>query len=191
MPTTDDDLRAAMMALAGLLLDDRSLEETLRHMAQVACHAVRGCLDAGVALLRDGKPYVSVHTHPGIASPSITFPLVVRGEIIGEFSFHAGDGEHFDEDTLELMTLLAEQAATIAANAMAHASAVTLAQQLEDAMASRAVIEQAKGVLMARERCTPDDAFDMLRRASQRSNMKLRDIAQQIVDGVSRSETPG
>ncbi|MCU1463578.1 MAG: hypothetical protein JWO37_3653 [Acidimicrobiales bacterium] len=190
MPT-DDDLRAAMLALAGLLLDDKGLEETLRHMAQIACRAVPGCRDAGVMLLRDGKAYVTVHTNPGATSPSVTFPLVVRNEVIGELSFHSGDGEHFDETTAEMMTLLAEQAAIVAVNALAHASAIALAQQLEEAMASRAVIEQAKGVLMARERCAPDEAFDMLRRASQRSNTKLRDIAQQIVDGVSRSETPG
>jgi transcriptional regulator with GAF, ATPase, and Fis domain len=190
MPT-DDDLQAAMTALAGLLLDDKSLEETLRHMAQIACHAVPGCRDAGVTLLRDGKAYVSVHTNRENTSPSITFALVVRDEVIGELSFHSGDGEHFDAETAEVMTLLAEHAAIVAANALAHASAIALAQQLEEAMASRAVIEQAKGVLMARERCNPDEAFDMLRRASQRSNTKLRDIAQQIVDGVTRSETPG
>jgi GAF domain-containing protein len=188
---TDDDLRAAMLALASQLLDDKSLDETLRNMAQIACHAVPGCRDASVTLLRDGKAYISVHTNPDTTAPSVTFPLVVRGEVIGELSFHAGDGEHFDETTAEMMTLLAEQAAIVAVNALAHASAIALALQLEEAMASRAVIEQAKGVLMARERCTPDDAFDMLRRASQRSNTKLREVAQQIVDGVTRSETPG
>lgn len=50
-------------------------------------------------------------------------------------------------------------------------------------MRSRAVIEQAKGVLMARSTdISPDEAFDLLRRASQRENVKLRDIAQRIVE---------
>ena len=51
-------------------------------------------------------------------------------------------------------------------------------------MASRAVIEQAKGILMAQRDCSADEAFDMLRRASQRENVKLRDVAQRIVGSV-------
>jgi AmiR/NasT family two-component response regulator len=50
-------------------------------------------------------------------------------------------------------------------------------------MQSRAVIEQAKGILMARSPAlTADEAFELLRKASQRENVKLRDIAQRIVD---------
>jgi AmiR/NasT family two-component response regulator len=48
-------------------------------------------------------------------------------------------------------------------------------------MRSRATIEQAKGILMARTRCGPDAAFDLLVRASQRENRKLRDIAGDLV----------
>jgi AmiR/NasT family two-component response regulator len=50
-------------------------------------------------------------------------------------------------------------------------------------MQSRAVIEQAKGILMARAaHLSADEAFDLLRKASQRENVKLREIAQRIVD---------
>lgn len=47
------------------------------------------------------------------------------------------------------------------------------------------VIEQAKGILMAQSNCTADEAFAMLRAASQRSNVKVRDLAQEIVGRVS------
>jgi len=57
-----------------------------------------------------------------------------------------------------------------------------LNDQLREALASRDVIGQAKGILMAREVCTPDEAFDILRRGSQRTNRKLRDVAQDLVD---------
>lgn len=43
------------------------------------------------------------------------------------------------------------------------------------------VIEQAKGILICRSGCSPDEAFDILRRASQRTNVKVTDIAAQIV----------
>jgi AmiR/NasT family two-component response regulator len=53
---------------------------------------------------------------------------------------------------------------------------------MSQALASRDLIGQAKGILMAREGCSADQAFDMLRRASQRLNQKLRDVAEQIVE---------
>jgi AmiR/NasT family two-component response regulator len=52
------------------------------------------------------------------------------------------------------------------------------------AMDSRAVIEQAKGVLMAQRHVDADQAFDVLREASQRYNRKLRDIAHGIVEST-------
>jgi AmiR/NasT family two-component response regulator len=52
------------------------------------------------------------------------------------------------------------------------------------AMESRAVIEQAKGVLMAQRHVDAEQAFEMLREASQRYNRKLREIAAGIVDST-------
>jgi AmiR/NasT family two-component response regulator len=52
-------------------------------------------------------------------------------------------------------------------------------------MQSRVVNEQAKGILMNQRRCDAAEAFNLLAAASQRSNRKLRDIAQAIVDGVT------
>ena len=83
---------------------------------------------------------------------------------------------------------LAEQAAVIVATAMAHDQTVRLVAELQAAMTSRAVIEQAKGILMARSRLDADQAFDILRRASQRQNVKLRDIAREIVENVQRRQ---
>ena len=65
-----------------------------------------------------------------------------------------------------------------------YESSARLADQLREALASRGLIEQAKGILMANEHCGEDEAFDILRRASQRTNRKLRDIARQVVDGA-------
>lgn len=53
---------------------------------------------------------------------------------------------------------------------------------LEAALVSRNLIGQAQGILMERERITADQAFDILRRASQHLNIKLRDVAQRLVD---------
>ena len=66
-----------------------------------------------------------------------------------------------------------------------------LAGQLEQAMASRAVIEQAKGVIMALRGLPEHAAFEVLRTTSQARNIKVRDLAHQIVTGVVTREEPG
>ena len=64
-------------------------------------------------------------------------------------------------------------------------------QHLQAALESRDVIGQAKGILMARESISADEAFDILRRASQRSGRKLRDIAAQLIARVDPPQEPG
>ncbi|MDA8286596.1 MAG: ANTAR domain-containing protein [Actinomycetota bacterium] len=63
--------------------------------------------------------------------------------------------------------------------------------RLEARLASQPVIEQAKGVIMCRSGCSADEAFDILRRASQRSNVPVRELAEQILSSVSRAHPPG
>ena len=59
--------------------------------------------------------------------------------------------------------------------------------QLKSAIASRDVIGQAKGIIMERDGCTEDQAFELLVKLSQSTNRKLRDIAQDVVDEVADS----
>jgi AmiR/NasT family two-component response regulator len=65
---------------------------------------------------------------------------------------------------------------------------------LRKALSTRPVIDQAKGVLMAKHGCTPDEAFEMLTDASQRANVKVREIAARIVstmqDGADEPSRP-
>ena len=57
--------------------------------------------------------------------------------------------------------------------------------RLQARMGTMPVIEQAKGIVMAQQRCGPDEAFDLLRRASQHSNVKVHVLAAQIVGQVA------
>ena len=59
---------------------------------------------------------------------------------------------------------------------------------LRAGLISREIIGQAQGILMEHEQITSDQAFDILRRASQRLNIKLRDVAQNLVDSRVRPE---
>jgi GAF domain-containing protein len=98
-----------------------------------------------------------------------------------------GDRPHaFDEKTVRLARTFAECAGTALANAHLYATKVNLTRQMQAAMASRAVIEQAKGILMAERRCSAEEAFAVLIRASQDSNRKLRDVALALVGRTQR-----
>ena len=77
----------------------------------------------------------------------------------------------------------AQQLAAAMMTVDAHRSTARLAQDMAAAMRSRAVIEQAKGILMADERLTEDEAFRRLARVSQDTNLKLRDVASRLVQG--------
>jgi len=61
-------------------------------------------------------------------------------------------------------------------------------EDLRTVLESRPVIDQAKGILVAQQHCSADDAFAMLAEASQKSNRKLRDVAQAIVQAESQPE---
>jgi AmiR/NasT family two-component response regulator len=60
-----------------------------------------------------------------------------------------------------------------------------MSDHLQTALVSRAVIDQALGIIMGQNRCSADEAFDVLRRTSQNRNIKLRDIAADMVTAVS------
>ena len=89
--------------------------------------------------------------------------------------------------SIELAGGFAAYAAVALTNASLFAGAMEEVSQMQQAMASRAVIEQAKGIVMGQLHCDSDRAFDVLREASMRTNRKLRDVAQALVDDVLKN----
>ena len=71
-----------------------------------------------------------------------------------------------------------------------ESKALLLADQMREAMEFRAVIEQAKGMLIAAHGCSPDEAFQMLSGHSRRTNRKVREIATAMVEGAGRTRKP-
>jgi GAF domain-containing protein len=113
---------------------------------------------------------------------SLSTPLPYQGSSIGALNIYSTHPGAFASDgSAEAAREVAEAVAVAVANAHAHARLGEHARNMELAMQSRAVIEQAKGVLMAQRRVDAEGAFDLLRAASQRYNRKLRDIAAGIV----------
>jgi transcriptional regulator with GAF, ATPase, and Fis domain len=114
---------------------------------------------------------------------TLSLPMVSGEVAIGAMNLYARREGGFGEEDETLGADLAAAAGSVLSNVSAYWTAFDLSQQLNEAMESRAVIEQAKGILMARNaRLSADDAFGLLRRASQRENIKLRLIAERIVE---------
>jgi GAF domain-containing protein len=118
---------------------------------------------------------------------SLSVPLPVREGIHGGLNLYAVEADGFDDDARHVSRAFASYAAVAVHNMHLYESTRDQAEHLDTAMKTRAVIEQAKGILMSQRRCDAEEAFALLAAASQRSNRKLRDIAQAIVDGVTAS----
>ncbi|MGW6441754.1 ANTAR domain-containing response regulator [Lentzea sp. NPDC055074] len=100
------------------------------------------------------------------------------------YSYTATAFDPFDEGLMRLFTTAASATIT-SAQRWRHSQGKV--KHLEHALESRAVIEQAKGVLMAVHTCSADDAFGMLVEQSQRSNVKLRDVATKLIASVTKA----
>jgi GAF domain-containing protein len=125
--------------------------------------------------------YAAQVLQQGVRS-SLSIPLPFQGALIGALNAYSTKPAAFaTPEALEAALAVADTIAVTIANAHAHARLADEAINLRRAMESRAVIEQAKGVLMAQRRVDADQAFEILRQASQRYNRKLREIAEGIV----------
>jgi GAF domain-containing protein len=120
----------------------------------------------------------------------VSLPLIASDQRIGSLNLYSRRPQGLTEDDQIAGLLVAHAAATLA-NAQAYWAAHTLSEQLQTALASRSVIEQAKGILMYEHHCDADEAFEILKRESQSSNRKLRDVASDMVNRASVREPDG
>jgi len=115
------------------------------------------------------------------ARSSLSIGLPIHEQVTGALNIYAVRPEAFDSDAVILSQTFAGYAAVALANAHLYDAQATLAQQMQAAMQSRAVIEQAKGIIMGSRHCTADEAFTILIRLSQGTNRKLREVAAALV----------
>jgi GAF domain-containing protein len=114
---------------------------------------------------------------------SLSVPLVIDEDeqVSGALNLYARRSGAFDADARSAATRFGPYAAVAAGNLHAYRSARDSAENLRAALESRAVIDQAKGVLIERYKLTPDQAFQLLAQASMHANRKVRDIADDLV----------
>jgi GAF domain-containing protein len=115
----------------------------------------------------------------------LALPLVADGKRVGALNLYARGVAAFGAAQVRHAEDLAENASSGLSLMLRLASYAELTEQLRSSLTSRAVIYQALGVIMAQERCAQAKAFEILRTASQNSNLKLRDIAAAVVTSVS------
>lgn len=116
----------------------------------------------------------------------LSFPLAARDQPLGALNLYSKSTTAFDDDSRSLGKLFASQASVAISNAQAYEGALRLAEQLKKAVESRELIGEAKGILMAQEGVTEDEAFEMLKKLSQNQNVKLREIAEKLVNKAVR-----
>ena len=127
---------------------------------------------------------LTIAAPPSLGAPVIDTPplaAAVKEGRVGVLNLYSRrEGDFRDAERWAALTF-AQQAAIAIYNARTYESVHRLTQDLQAALTSRSIIEQAKGILMGRLGCNGDEAFHELRRQSQLRHRKLRDLAADLI----------
>jgi GAF domain-containing protein len=157
------------------------------------------CLDAGraneVMHIEDAARekrwprYVPTARKHGLGS-SLSVPLPVENYLIGAVNMYSTRPHAFDRDSVTLAQAFAAHVTVALSQAEASSGHRRQVENLQIALQSRAVIEQAKGIIMAQRKCDAETAFKMLRDLSMQENVKLYELAAQVVTSASNHPVP-
>lgn len=111
----------------------------------------------------------------------LSYPLVAGDQALGAMKVYSEQPSAFGADAERRIGMFAPQAAVLLANMQSHEAASTLSEELKAALVSRDVIATAKGILMAREGISQEEAFARLLAVSQRDATSVRDVAQALL----------
>ena len=123
----------------------------------------------------------------GLAS-LLAFSLVTTDRPLGSLNLYARLPHAFAPLDRRIGTIFAAHASVALANAQTLESARQRVDELLEGYANREVIGQAKGILMEREGCSEEEAFELLRSASSRLHRKLREVARGVIDSTGKHE---
>ena len=129
-------------------------------------------------------PYQMPALGHGVRS-SLSLPLRTEDQVIGAMNIYATRSHAFGPPAQLAAGQFADEASRALALAVRLAEQTEMSEHLQRALVSRAVIDQALGIVMGQNRCTVDEAFDVLRSISQNRNVKLHTIAAEIITAVS------
>lgn len=184
-----DDLQGGLRVLASSTQSIRHLELLeLQHREGPCFEAVSMGRTARVTDLRKALPrwptFASAAIERGITA-AYAVPMTLREHRLGALNLFCVAGHELDERHLRIAHVLATMATNAVFNHRSIPEQELLAQQLQTALTSRVLIEQAKGVLAEREGVGVEEAFDLLRRTARSHRRQLSDVAADIVAGGS------
>lgn len=117
------------------------------------------------------------------------WPIRTDRHSLGVLNVYSRRSGAFDERDRRVADLLVSAVLAVVQETRDRNELTELSNQLREALESRAVIDQAKGILMSRNRVTSDQAFAQLVASSRRSNTKVRDVARVVVEDATRRST--
>ena len=123
-------------------------------------------------------PFVIEQGFPSVAG----IPMMAADTCIGALNLYRHAPGEWPADELEIARVLADMASGYIVNARTLSAHEQLATQLQYALNSRVIIEQAKGVLAAQTETTTEEAFNVMRQYARRNGRKLHDVAHDIVE---------
>lgn len=182
------DLHGHLQVVASTSSDARALELFELHSDEGPCldcfttgHAVAN-VEAAEATRR-WPQFHAAFTEAGYRSAHAV-PLRLRNQVIGAMNLFCTDQMSLGDDDLALAQALADVATIGLLQERAVRESDLIAEQLQTALNSRILIEQAKGVLRGRGSVSVDEAFRLMREHSRRRQLPLRDVAAQVIDGT-------
>jgi hypothetical protein len=175
MTVAASDERARLLELFEIQSDEGPCRDCYRLGAAVVNVDLEGA--------RERWPQFTPQAISGGFRSANALPLRLRSQVVGSLNlFHAGTGG-LGEAELRMAQALADAATIGIVHQRTIRRGEVVAGQLQLALTSRIVIEQAKGVLAERLRITPDNAFEVLRGAARSRNRLLSDLARDITSG--------
>ncbi len=181
------DQRGALQVVAASTERARLLELLQLQTDQGPCpecfHTGRPISVPELATVADRWPtFVAEARQIGFASVYAA-PMRLRTEVIGALNLFDSRPGPLPEDTVKLGQALADVATIGLLQARAIDRRDTLTEQLQTALNSRVLIEQAKGVLAERRQLDMEQAFVLLRTEARNTNRRLSELARAVVDG--------
>jgi GAF domain-containing protein/ANTAR domain-containing protein len=117
---------------------------------------------------------------------AMSLPLLLPDRVVGAINVYAYGKDAFDEHAAEFGELFAKPAAVAVHNAQILADALALTVQLQTALSTRPVIDQAIGLIRGRTGRSAEDALTQLRAMSQAEHRRLAEVAQNMLDEAVR-----
>lgn len=136
----------------------------------------------------DRWPDYAVRAVKGGLRCSLSMPLDVGDDAAGALNLYVFEPHDFDDSERAVLGQFCGEASRAVSLALRHDRVAQTNDHLHAAMGTRRIIDQAIGLIMAQNRCSADEAFDILRRASQNRNSKINRLASDMIRAVTGTE---